>query len=166
MSNLDQVVANGGVLIAVDERYNNNDGATEIAIVWTGSGCVYFKNNGYETQFVAGSIPPASEEQLEAAKAYEIANTPETNNFQKYYYAGAGADTYIGCTVLLKRSRKAPNNTPLDVVDFEPESYNEYYNRRNPERIAVLVEGSKVWVSTGCIKETVKGVKKLPFWCQ
>lgn len=166
MKDFEQAVSNGAVLVAVDERYNDNDGAYDIAIVWTGTKVVHFRNNGYVQEFHTHGVPRANEEQKQAAIDYEIANTEESNNWNKYCYGGRGADTYIGCIVTLQRSRKAPNKTPLEVVDFEQEYYNEYYNNRSPERIAVLVDGSKVWVSTGCIKEVVKGVKKLPFWCK
>lgn len=64
---------------------------------------------------------------------------------------------HIGNIVKLARSRKAPNNVELEVVNFYPESYNRHFNQRIPAQVGVLVDGKEVLVSLNTIKEIVKG---------
>ena len=149
------------IVVAVDECYNDNNGAYQIVYVWDGekvstTGGMYCSDN-YSVN--------CTSEQFEAARAWQIENTPETVPFNKYCYGGRGADTYIGCKIKLARSRKAPNKTVLTVTGFHESYYSERFNSLVPEQFTVT-DGEEKWtVSTGCFAELVEGVKEYPRWC-
>lgn len=150
------------VIVAVDECYNDNNGAYQVAYVWDGES-VSTLGGMYDNTHYSVNCTDA---EFAAAKAWQRANTPETIPFNKYCYNRLGANTFIGCIVKLARSRKAPNSVELKVTEFHESFYDSRYNQYVPERITVT-DGTSSWiVSSGCINELVKGVKEYVFWAQ
>lgn len=146
------------VCVAVDDKYSDNNGPYQVAYFWDGEK-VEQRGGMYDHAVYSADCTDA---QLKAAAEWMIANTSESANWNKYCYGGRGANTYIGCTVKLTRSRIAPNNTPLKVIAFYESEYNGSY--KTPERV-VVTDGHERWaVSSGCIKELVKGIKDVVYW--
>ena len=148
------------VIVAVDDKYSDNNGAWQVAYVWNGER-VSVTGGPYDDQVYKVD---ASEEQIREASEWMKKNTKPTVPFNKYCYQGRGANTYIGCLVTLKRSRKAPNGTPLCVRAFIEGGYDKMYHRYTPEQV-VVSDGEQEWVvSSGCIHDVIQGVVELPFW--
>ena len=137
-------------LIAVEELYCDSNGAFDVLHVCDDAGVMDFIT--LRGNDVAPSMERATTEQKKKAADYYIQNCLDINT--KY--------GHIGCTVVLSRSRKAPNNTPLEVVDFIDAYYDRCYANRVDAKIAVIVNDSKVWVNKSCIKTIIKG--KAPYW--
>jgi len=140
------------VCVAVDHTYNDNDGARTFAIMWNGEevymDCVA---SAYDNGRFDDARVNATQEEKQAAADWWQAN--ET----KVY-----GSKLIGCTVVLQRSRKAPNKTPLLVVDYDAGGYNARFNQYDPETVCVQHEGANIWVSVGCVKEVVEA--RAPWW--
>lgn len=137
-------------LIAVEELFCESNGAFDILHV-----CNEFGEMDFITLRCNDTAP-----NLEKASADLRKKAAE-------YYITAKLDTnikrgHIGCTVVLSRSRKAPNKTPLKVVDFIDAHYDSRWNQHVDAKIAVDVEGVKVWVNKSCINAIIRG--KAPYW--
>lgn len=137
-------------ILATEEMYCESNGAFDILHVCDEHGNVDFITlRGDE---VAPSLPKASAE-LRAIAAQNFINNKCDINAKR---------GHIGCTVILQRSRKAPNKVELTVLDYAEAHYDARFNQWVDAKVAVDVEGSKVWVNASCIKEIVKG--KRPYW--
>jgi hypothetical protein len=152
-------------LIATDHKYSENNGAWNEYHCWNGSEVVViggmYDHQDNDRERITGD---ATETELELARAWILANTEERPTYNKYCYNMRGAYTYLYCVVTLARSRKAPNKTPLKVVEFFESYYDRKFNQQVAEKITVT-DGSTSWtVSSNCIDQLVKGTKKLPFW--
>lgn len=152
------------VIVAVEEKYNENNGAYQIAHAWDGERVERVGGMYEQVMYCVNATPDQFKAASEWAKANAEANP--TNNWNKYCYNGRGAFTFIDCIVTLKRSRKAPNGTPLKVVNFLEAGYNARFNNHVAERVEVT-DGESTWiVSSGCIDEVVKGVVEYPLWIE
>jgi|GEM_PF-6337785 len=150
------------VIVAVEEKYNDNNGAYQIAYLWDGER-VEQAGGMYDPAIYCVNATP---EQIKAASEWAKADAEAnpTKNWNKYYYGGLGANTFVGCVVTLKRSRKAPNGTPLKVINFLEAAYYTHFNKHLAERVEVT-DGYNSWVvSSGCIDKVIKGVVKYPSW--
>lgn len=146
----------GSVVVAVDHKYNDNDGAYSIAYVWDGEQVVpHTYADGYNKVSYTAAVKDATKEQVDAAAEWYV-------NVRKDTSVRGTRATFIGCTVSLQRSRKAPNGVPVQVLDYVAGGYNRQYNRRDPEQIKVKAGECTYWVSTGCVKEVIKGDS--PWW--
>ncbi|MCG9575410.1 hypothetical protein L1D14_04085 [Vibrio tubiashii] len=148
---------NNEVVVGIDHRYNDNDGAYSIAHIWTGNGIRQVNYaNGYNNGSFQDAEINASQSQIDAAADWYI------NNVKDLSYRD-GSYTYLGCVVLLARSRKAPNNQPLKVCGYLKGGYSEKYGHWVNDSIQVeICDNNFTWVSTGCIKKIVKSAP--PFW--
>ena len=142
----------GSVVVGIDDRYNDNDGAYHLAHVWDGqSVIVHNYANGYNKgAYYDAEVNATVEQKMEAAEWWRD-NCKETEN-------------YWDCVVVLQRSRKAPNKVPLKVVSYDAGGYNGYYNQHDPEQIQVEIEkdADYAWVNASCVKQVIKG--RDPFW--
>ncbi len=153
---------NTPVCVAVDHKYSDNNGSWSEFIFFDGQGFTtkggMYSNLAYNSYQVNATV-----KQLRKASIIALKQAPEGYSYNRYAGNG-GTDTYVNCIVKLKRSRKAPNNTELKVIDWFDGGYNGQYNNYTPDQICVT-DGSQSWtVSASCIDEVVKGVKELPFW--
>lgn len=147
----------GSVVVAVDHKYNDNDGAYSIAVVWDGSVAVSHNySNGYNGVKFDAAVKDATDEQVKAAAEWYI------NTYKDISEDHRGNPTFIGCTVTLSRSRKAPNKTPLKVTKYAAGGYNKRYGCWDQPKVCVDVQGQPVWVSVGCISEVLQG--DTPWW--
>lgn len=150
------------VIVAVEEKYNDNNGSYQVAYTWNGEkvervGGMYC-NKYYSVNCTA--------EQFQAAKQWERDNTAETIPYNKYCYNRLGAQTFLGCVVTLKGSRKAPNKTPLTVIQFHEAYFDKRWNQHVTEKVTVT-DGITSWeVSSNCINELIKGVKEYVYWAE
>tara|TARA_Y100000310_G_C20233141_1_gene601199 strand:+ start:120 stop:590 length:471 start_codon:yes stop_codon:yes gene_type:complete len=141
------------VCVKMQECYTDNNGAFNVYYMWDGE--KVYNDGGTQAGFIYQNVDATKQQKIDAAN-WVYANTKEDDN----------ECTYVGCVVILQRCRKAPNKTPLKVLDFAEGYYNEY-NRYVVEQILVELEDStSVWVSYSCIKEMVKGVKKVETWVE
>lgn len=142
----------GAVIVAIEERYNDNDGAYSFAWVLEGDKLYTVSvSNGHNGGRFDDAVVDATPEQV--AIAAEIYANEKRMTAQ-----------WLDCTVILARSRKAPNRVPLLVVDYATGGYNARFNQYDPEQVCVLVEGEKTWVNATCVKGVVKGA--YPYWKQ
>lgn len=154
---------NTPVCVAKNDLYDESMGAYSMFYLWDGEKVITRGGMYSGLSFDAYSISATLEQKIEASAAY-MAAQEEGLNFNKYAYNGRGTNTYVGCEVILKRSRKAPNGVVLGVVSFSESYYCSYYNNEVGEKV-VVTDGFSEWeVSVNCIDTVVKGVKEKPFW--
>lgn len=148
---------NQAVVIAVDHKYDDNNGAYSIAWLWDGSS-VWTENyaNGYNGGKFDDLEVNASTDQIKAAGDwYELNSNDVSLNAN-------GTPMFVGCTVTLSRSRKAPNKTPIKVLSFVKGGYDPRFNNHIPDQIVVDVDGDRVKVNASCVKDVVKFTR--PWW--
>lgn len=138
------------VVVAIDECYSDNNGAW-IDVISFDTVKKTLGNLGgiYSSCWVGRYTVNASKEEI--AEAAEV-----------YAASGLIGSKYVGCIVELKRSKKAPNGVPLKIMDYDKGGYDGRYGCKNPERIAVDVDGIRVWVGKSCIEKVIKG--SYPWW--
>ena len=136
----------GQVVVALDDIYCNSNGSMLVAWVFDGEKVwEHVYSSGY-SEFNHASVNCSKEQFDLAVIAYQKQRL---------------STKIIGSTVILSRSRKAPNGVELEVVGYEP-GYINRYNQKTPNQIRVLTEDGAVWVNQSCIKEIVLGPK--PWW--
>ena len=144
MDTFNGLIPAGFVVVATEGCYNDNNGAYDLAHCWNGEELkVVNYANCYNRVSHDAVSTNATEQQIKEASSYYINNVI--------------SKSLLGSTVVLQRSRKAPNKVELVVVDTMEGGYNSQYNNYEPSKIAVLHDGCKVWVNESCIKEVVKG---------
>lgn len=152
------------VCVAIDHKHDDSMGAYSLFYMWDGKQ-VSTEGGMYSNMAYNHYAIDATDEQIKAASDYMRETTLESHAYNKYANGGRGAYTYVGCVVKLSRSRKAPNNVELKVVDYDDRYFNERFGTWVEAKITVKdADGVEYGVSVGCIKEVVKGVKELPFW--
>ena len=142
------------VIVCVEQCYSDNNGAFDVVYEWNGE-CVEtrtLRDGDYEVVSVN-----ASAEQKVAAGDWMQINSKDVN-------VRNGVATYIGCEVILKRSRKAPNGKPLVVLSHQDRAWNNNYGRYDDEKVCVEVDGTSVWVSVGCVDSVAKYIR--PWWAK
>ncbi|QGZ16081.1 hypothetical protein Kuja_0900 [Vibrio phage vB_VchM_Kuja] len=152
------------VCVAVDHKHDDSNGAYSIFYMWDGKE-VSTEGGMYSGLAYNHYSVDASEEQIKAASDYMRETAEEGYAYNRNANCFRGDYTYIGCVVKLARSRKAPNNTELEVIDYIDRFYNKKFHSWVEAKIVVQnSDGNTYYVSVGCIKEVVKGVKELPYW--
>ncbi len=146
----------GEVVVAIEHLHDDSNGAFSLATVWDGSS---LREISYANAYNRGSFDDAevnaNTEQKRAASVWYVENKEDIKMIGNHA-------SYIGCKVVLSRSRKAPNGTPLLVVNFSAGGYNEQFRCHEPSKIAVETEDSIVWVSASTIKSVVEYAA--PWW--
>lgn len=146
------------VCVAADHCYDDSMGAYVVAYLWDGEKVTREGGIYQNTDYTSAN---ATIEEKRAASVWLESNIDYSANYNKY----AKCDTYVGCIVTLKRSRKAPNNVPVKVIDFIDGGYNSRFNSYESEKVVVETEqGERFTVSYGCIDTLVKGIQKFPYW--
>jgi len=146
------------VVVAVDHKYSENNGAYTVVTFWDSS-IKKLSTIGGPYDLIAHdlySVEATKDQIAEAAEHYA------TKICSKGWIDGSGTLTFIGSTVKLKGSRKAPNGIGLLVVGFRKGGYNSFYKQQDPDLIVVDIDGVKVSVSASCVSEIVKGA--YPWW--
>ena len=75
----------------------------------------------------------------------------------------SGTNTYIGCEVIITKSRKVKNKDTYTVIEYIPPSYDKFYGTM--KRGQIHVENANTpptWVGVSCIASVVVGC--LPWW--
>ena len=148
------------VCIAVSDGYDDSMGAYLVNYFFDTESKEVSTTGGIYSDEPRARIDATKEQIIEAEKHYMEA-LGESHNYNKY----AGCNTYVGCIVKLKRSRKAPNKTALKVVGFHDAYYDSRFNNRVSPKVDVLLDDeTTVTVNINCIDEVVKGIKEKPFW--
>ena len=127
----------------------NNMGGIN-ALVW----------NGLELSFIDynESIEKADLSDIEKAAEWYRLNKKDCS-----YSQVSGVNTYIGCEVIISKSRKVKNKVAYNVVDYKDACYDSFYGNRVPAMIKVEnEETSPTWISASCIVRVAKGA--LPYW--
>lgn len=136
-------------LLIIDEKYNDNDGAYDVHIVWTGNEVDHHVVKNY-----SGSKPPATEPAT--AKDYEKAlewwlAQPVSNSSRDC----------IGCTYLTKGSRKVPNGTEVTVYSFRVAQRQGKWQMPNQVTVE-LPDKTRETISASCLHSFIKGT--VPYW--
>lgn len=153
---------NINVCIAVESCYNNNDGAFDMGYFWDGRSVSVSSNRMTNDIF---RVNATKQQIADATTAYMADESNAGYNYNKYLNNGRGGNTFVGCKVVLQRSRKAPNKVDLTVVDFYEGGYNSYYNSHESDKIKVTDGSGGSWiVAASCIKEVTQKVTERPFW--
>lgn len=149
------------VCLNADHRYNDNNGAytiftlynTETKEIRTEGGM--YSDLNYDAYHVTNDLTIVRD----ASKEWEATAERKQGVYNKY----AQRKHFQGCVVVLSRSRKAPNKTPLKVLkDFDGGRNGRFFE---PDQILVeLPEGGSQWVNASCIAEVVQGVYDYPIW--
>lgn len=144
------------VVVAIDEKFNDEHGPWSEAWIYDPQGNELLVVGGPYEDLEPGIRANCTAEQREAAaKAYAYGPCKNVNRVN-------GRATFVGCVVVLKGSRKAPNKVQVDVLDYRPGGYNPQYMRHDPEQVKVRWGDQTAWVSTGCVHEVVRG--RYPWW--
>lgn len=162
MNNREIFKSDSEVIVAIDECYNDNWGSYDVIYIYDKF------SNKLRSEVVNGMNPlnkysfevDGTDEDIQ--KAGEIYAIEKWDLSRQSSYNG-NENTYIGCEVILSRSRKAPNKVPLKVTNYYPSYYDNKFNNRVPSAIMVVdKDGNEYVTSTSCIKEVIKGA--YPFW--
>lgn len=143
-------------VLAVDGKYSDNNGAWDVATVWDGKKLSYDGSMYNPSTYNYATPICRDEEVIYAASRHFDTVAVEHNN----------KHSFVNCVVKLKRSRKAPNNKPLKVLQCIDAHYDSRFNCRVDDKVVVLDEetGNKYTVNYSCISEMVKGVIDYPRW--
>jgi hypothetical protein len=149
------------VCLFADHKYNDNNGAFTVFTLFDTKTKQFSTEGGIYSDLAFDHYEPTSDLDVIFDASNRCNPTPQNGVYNKY----ASRYHYTGCIVSLKRSRKAPNNTPLEVIGDRDGGYNSFYNNYQPDEILVKLDnGDQVWVSAGCINEILKGVLVFPLW--
>ena len=127
----------------------NNMGGIN-ALVW----------NGLELSFINydTGIEKADLSDIEKAAEWYRLNKKDFS-----YSQVAGVNTYIGCEVIVGKSRKVKNKVAYNVVDYKDAHYDSFYGNHVAAMVKVEnEETSPTWINASCIIEVTKGA--LPYW--
>lgn len=149
------------VCVAVESKYNDNNGAYDIGYFFDGHS-VSVESNLYSDKLFKVDATPEQIRKASIAYMEDEKNADYAPN--KYLHNGRRGNTFIGCKVVLQRSRKAPNKVELLVTDFYEGGYNSRFGGYEADKIKVT-DGADSWVvSVSCIKDVTKKVTEKPFW--
>ena len=150
----------GSVIVGINDRYSDNNGHYRDAVIWNGKEVIeqtYFSGNHSYNENDA-VIDASNAEIIEAGEWY-------VNNIKSSFRSRkSGHETFLGCVVTLKGSRKARNRVPVLVTNYEDGYYsNRYQNKVNDKIFVWDVElDSGTWVSASCVNEIIECDK--PSW--
>ncbi|AIM40621.1 hypothetical protein [Vibrio phage VpKK5] len=152
----------GEVVVATEDRFNDNDGSYHLAYIWNGVSLRTLNySNGYNNvPFDAAQVDATPEQKEAAAEWYASTIKPSHGRLS----------TFIGHQYLVKRSRKIKKGTKVVVRNVSDRMYNPRFNTYDPERALVEVvdttehheAGYCCWISLGCLDEWVHGAR--PWW--
>lgn len=155
-------VKNSEVIVGVDEKHNDNNGA--FCLVWlfdeqanclrrvTVSGTKY-------PEYLGATFDVVDNAEI-ISKAREAYRKTEKDCS---YRVSIGTETYTDCLVVLKRSRKAPNKTPLRVIGYKEGGFNNCFGTYETPQIQVKdAKGVLYLTSVKTISEVLEG--KNPCW--
>lgn len=147
-------------VVAVDHKYNDNDGAYSIAWIFDRKeetiGCVNYAN-GYNDGHFEDAVKDASPEEVEKAASVYRKGKVLCKTLNGRF------ETFLDCIVILARSRKAQNKVELKVYDTQDAHYNERYHCHEEAKILVDgKDGNRCWINESCVVEVVLGPN--PWW--
>lgn len=136
-------------MIKLIHTVENNMGGVN-ALVWNGS------------ELISVDYTP----EIEKANAEELKQAAEwyrLNRKEFGYVQATGVNTYVGCEVIVGKSRKVKNKVAYNVVDYKDAHYDSFYGNRVPAMVKVEnEETSPTWINASCIVRVAKGA--LPYW--
>ena len=131
-------------MIKLIHTVENNMGGVN-ALVWNGS------------ELISVDYTP----EIEKANAEELKQAAEWNRLNRKefgYVQATGVNTYVGCEVIICKSRKVKNKVAYNVVDYKDAYYDSFYGNHVPAMIQVEnKETSPTWINASCIVEVIKG---------
>lgn len=149
-THFNDTLSNNQVVVGIKDKYTDNNGHEISCIVWDGNTCEVVKVISGYTKFTTYDVD-ASLSQIELAKEWWVRNHIQQNmvlgsiNDMKHLYSS---------TVILQRSRKAPNKVVLKVTDWHTGYVDNYGNNIQPQ-VCVSNGNEKWWVSYNCVKQVV-----------
>lgn len=158
VSHFNDNLADGVVVVALDEIYTDNNGPETYAYIFDGVTCERVKYlSGYTQHYTSIDINASDEQIRQAGIAYAHNNPKQSLSDMRNLY---------NSIVILKRSRKARNGVPLNVVNWHESYYDNRFKRHVPAEVLVHDNetGERVWVSYNCVKEIVR--TDYPSWCK
>lgn len=158
VSHFNDNLAEGVVVVALDETYTDNNGPETYAFIFDGTVCERVKYlSGYTQHYTSIDINASEEQIKQAGIAYAHNNHKMSLSDMRNLY---------NSVVILKRSRKARNGVPLNVVNWTEAGYDNRYNRPVPAKVLVedVETGERIWVSHSCVDKIVR--TDYPVWCK
>ena len=140
VSHFNDNLADGVVVVAVEETYTDNNGPEDYAYIFDGTVCERVKYlSGYTQHYTSIDINASEEQIKQAGIAYAHNNPKQSLTDMRNLY---------NSIVILKRSRKARNGVPLQVVNWQEEQYNHKYKQDLVAKVLVkdTERGECVWV--------------------
>lgn len=140
------------IILGTSEHYCDNNGNFSLAYQWLESEqkvrVIHYANshdglhhNHYKTN--------ATQDQIVKARSTWCKQPTDLRGF-------------LGAICTLKRSKKAPNSTPLLIENISQGGYNERYGNYESDQVYVTNAGFKgAWVSLNCVNELI--TTKAPF---
>ena len=155
-----ETLPKGHVIVAIDDKYSDNDGPYHIAYIWDGDK-VYIVNysNGYTKYAHHDGVVDATPEQHTQACNWHRDHVPPRD-------CEAGL---IGHRFTVKRSRKVKKGSLVEVREFYRGGYDATYGNWVNDQVRVKViesehgqEDQHFTISSGCLDEWKRGT--LPWW--
>ena len=145
------------VIVATEEKWNENEGSHCIAWEWTGETLIkHVYANGRDGLHPDDVSFNATDEQV-----YKAARFAE-EKMMDHRVRSSGLTDLTGATVVLKRSRLAENGVELVVKGYEDKRYDSRLMAYVPAKIKVAGRrGVDVWVVCTCAT-VIRG--KTPWW--
>ena len=143
------------VIIVEEHRFTQDWGNYSVLWIWNTSAKTLRSetingNSPYHLCDFTDMIDNNLEYLKAAAENYRL----HFKDIQRSNYVGNNEPTYIGCEVILKRARKAPNKIPLTVINFYQGGWDGRYYQSS--------EAALKDAGTSCIIEVIKGAS--PYW--
>lgn len=135
------------VVVNVEEKYSDNNGAYDVVSFWDGSEIITEALGGY-TDKVTPKVNATSEQKATAAAWYKA-------NIKKEISKAHGHKFIVG------GSRKVNKGTIVTLVSYNEGGYNGGYYMQDTVTVKT-VEGETYNISPNCLKTWVEGV--FPYW--
>lgn len=138
---------NSLVVVNVEEKYSDNNGAYDVVSFWDGSEITTETLGGY-TDKVTPSVNATKEQKANAALWYKANIKKETSKA-------------FGHKFIVGGSRKVTKGAIVTLVSYNEGGYNGGYYIQDTVTVQ-LEDGSTQTISPNCLKTWVEGV--LPYW--
>jgi hypothetical protein len=140
---------NSLVVVNVEGRYSDNNGAYDIVSHWNGSEIATETLGGY-TDKPTPSVNATIEQKHEAALWYKANVKKETSKA-------------FGHKFIVGGSRKVARGTIVTLLSYNEGGYDSRFNNYVQDTVTVQLEdGSTQTISPNCLKTWVEGV--FPYW--
>lgn len=155
VTHFNDILSKGVVVVGIDDIYTDNNGHEVFAYIYDGVICERVKYMSGYTPYTTIFVDASHEQIIDAGFAYAHNNkNMSLSNMRNLFES----------VVILKGSKKARNNVPLNVLGWDESYYSNYHRRTVPARVFVYDKETdeRVWVSYNCVNRIVR--TEFPVW--